>query len=71
MSFDAARDCPQCPSCSLPLGTPIEEAQVERWDGAADANLYCPSCGTGWTGSPGDLARALISWRYYEETECK
>lgn len=52
---DAAHDCPPCPECKEPLGTPIQDPNgvwlVERWDGLGDATIYCPSCGHGWKGT--------------------
>lgn len=58
---------PPCASCKLPLATPIVLAEVERWDGPPNANLWCPSCGHGWVGSLEDLAVASASWREYED----
>ena len=66
---DPARDCPACPSCGLEMGTPILPARtgVERWDGPEDADLWCPSCGTGWKGTVEDLAQAMKAWIAYEK----
>lgn len=60
-------DCPPCPSCGLELGTPIKEAEVERWRGPPSATLFCPACGAGWVGNEADLARARASWAAYEK----
>lgn len=57
---------PPCASCSLPLATPIVLAEVERWDGPSDANLFCPSCGNGWVGDAVALKAAEASWLDYE-----
>lgn len=60
---------PPCPKCKLPLATPIDLAEVDRWDAwpeACRATLYCPSCGIGWVGTLDDLASAEASWREYE-----
>lgn len=66
-AVDPARDYPPCPSCKMELGTPIaHETMIERWDGPANATLFCPACGTGWVGSPEHLAQAWASWRAYE-----
>ncbi len=62
----SATDGPDCPGCKAPLGTPIAEAEVERWDGPGDANLFCPACGTGWVGSVADVTRAVAAWLSYE-----
>jgi hypothetical protein len=61
-SIDPARDCPQCPSCKLALGTPIVSAEIERWNGPSKATLFCPSCGEGWIGTTAELAQAEASW---------
>jgi hypothetical protein len=64
---DPARDCPACPSCKLAVGTPVSaECGVDRWDGPANATLFCPACGTGWVGGEEDVAQAWASWRAYE-----
>lgn len=66
--IDPARDCPPCPKCGCDLGTPIaEDTMVYRWDGPADATLFCPACGTGWVGTAEHLAQAWASWRAYEQ----
>lgn len=59
-------DCPQCPRCKLPVGTPIKEAEVERFEGPQFSTLYCPACGAAWVGSDADLAQARKSWAAYE-----
>jgi hypothetical protein len=61
-------DCPPCASCGEKLGTPIKEAQVERFAGPADSTLFCPMCGAGWVGSAEDLAQARAAWAAYEAT---
>ena len=63
---DPARDCPPCPECGLEVGTPIKDAEVQRWDGDQRATLFCPACGHGWVGTPEDVERAVKSWRAYE-----
>jgi hypothetical protein len=62
-------DAPACPLCTLPMGTPIKEAKVDRWSGDYDATLWCPACGHGWVGSAPDMERARLSWRIYEMRE--
>jgi hypothetical protein len=52
----------------MELGTPILEAEVDRFDGPPDSTLFCPSCGVGWVGSEADLAQARASWAAYEAT---
>lgn len=61
-------DCPPCPRCSLLVGTPIKEAEVERFEGPPSSTLYCPACGHAWVGSEADLAQARKSWAAYERT---
>lgn len=41
--IDPTTDCPPCARCESPLGTPIKEAEVDRWDGPP--SLPCPRCG--------------------------
>lgn len=55
-------DCPACPNCGERLGTPIKEAETERWYGPANARLFCPACGGGWVGTDQDLEQARKAW---------
>lgn len=59
-------DCPPCPNCEMPLGTPIKAAEVPGFYGPLKSTIFCPSCGTGWIGTPEELAQAEKSWAAYE-----
>ncbi len=47
---DPARDCPPCPSCSVPCGTG-EDAPGKGW-------LRCGACGEPWQATAAELAQA-------------
>lgn len=63
-------DCPACPKCNSTVGTPARLEEPGRWYGPDDATLFCPACGTGWVGSPEDVAqaeKAQAAWEACEE----
>lgn len=64
-------DCPPCPACKMPLGTPILGAECERFYGPFNSTIFCPSCGTGWVGTPEELEQANRSWAAYEAEMAK
>lgn len=63
-TIDPTTDCPPCPRCSLPVGTPIRESQ-RRLTGPPSANLFCPACGCSWVGSVEHVAQAETSLASY------
>ena len=73
---DPATDCPACPSCGGPFGTPIAEARGSlghvdhgRWYGPDNATLFCPACGAGWVANEADhrqAVRAYLAWHRKE-----
>ena len=62
--IDPATDCPPCPRCSAPVGTPIRESQ-RRLTGPPSANLFCPACGCCWVAGAAALAQAEKSLAAY------
>lgn len=60
-------DCPACPNGCGHVGMPIRAAR-DGWNHRADPdkhNLVCPACGSGWEGTPEDVAqaeRAQLAW---------
>lgn len=63
------QDCPNCPTCKEPLGTSLKRNGVERWYGPANANLFCPVCGTGWAGTEAEVAQANKAQDAWEATD--
>lgn len=63
----APHDCPPCPEekCQARMGTPAHTTERGRWYGPADATLWCPACGSGWVGTPAEVAWAESAWRAY------
>jgi transcription elongation factor Elf1 len=55
------RDCPQCPSCDQPFGTPVAHSR-----GYHDNWLCCAHCGHEWNATAEATEQA---WRAYEAWE--
>jgi hypothetical protein len=67
-------DCPKCPHCGGTVAMPIRAAR-DGWNHRADVekdNLACPACGSGWVGTPEEVAqaeRAQLAWEAKERAE--
>ena len=64
-------DCPPCASCGAFVAVPVREADARFYPPKEGvANLFCPACGVGFVGFPGQVAqaeRAQAAW----DAECE
>lgn len=65
-------DCPKCSYCGGPGVPPRAWTWNHRADKHKGHNLACPACGSGWVGTPEEVAqaeRAQLAWEAKERAE--